>query len=113
MAADTSTKKPNYKVKKVEAIVVGTDVQARLFTLAPADIIPWHHHSACTDYYFVLAGALTIETRSPDDRHLVQAGGRHRLTPGTVHRISNRGAEDCEFVLIQGIGKPDWIEAEG
>jgi quercetin dioxygenase-like cupin family protein len=113
MAADTSTPKPNYNVKKVEAIVVGTDVQARLFTLDPFDVIPWHHHSACTDYYFVLRGALTIETRSPDGHHLVHVGSRHQLTPGTVHRISNGGAEDCEFLLIQGIGKPDWIKAGG
>jgi hypothetical protein len=41
-------------VKKIEAVAIGTDVQARLFTLAPADVIPWHQHSESTDYYFVL-----------------------------------------------------------
>ena len=113
MHADASTRKSNYNVKKVEAIVVGIDVQARLFTLAPADVIPWHHHSACTDYYFVLRGELRIETRNPDGRHLVRAGGRHQLTPRTIHRISNAQDEDCEFLLIQGVGKPDWIKAKG
>lgn len=112
MTTDAGTRKSNYTVKKVEAIVVGTDVQARVFTLAPSDVIPWHHHSACTDHYFVLRGALTVETRNPDGRHLLQISSRYHIRPGTIHRISNREAEDCEFVLIQGIGKPDWIGVE-
>ncbi len=32
-------------------------------TLAPDQTIPWHYHSEITDHYFVLTGALTIETR--------------------------------------------------
>ncbi len=101
-------RKPSYNVKKVEAIAVGTDVQARMFTLAPADVIPWHHHSECTDHYFVLRGALTIEMRNPDYRRVLQIGGRHQIRPGTAHLISNGGHEDCEFLLIQGVGKYDF-----
>jgi hypothetical protein len=40
MPPDGAPNKPNYNVKKIEAIAIGTDVQARLFTLAPADVIP-------------------------------------------------------------------------
>jgi hypothetical protein len=39
MPPDGAPRKPNYKVKKIEAIAIGTDVQARLFTLAPAEVI--------------------------------------------------------------------------
>jgi quercetin dioxygenase-like cupin family protein len=113
MPPDGAPKKPNYNVKKIEAIAIGTDVQARLFTLAPADVIPWHHHSESTDHYFVLRGALTIETRQPDDRRELKIGERHEIRPGTTHLISNRGAQDCEFLLVQGVGKYDWIKAEG
>ena len=113
MPTDGSPIKPNYKVKKVEVIVVGTDVQARMFTLAPADVIPWHHHSECTDHYFVLRGALTIETRNPETRRVLEIGDRHQIKPGTAHLLSNREAEDCEFLLIQGVGKYDWTKAEG
>jgi quercetin dioxygenase-like cupin family protein len=103
--------KQSYNVKKVEPIVVGTDVQVRMFTLAPS--IPWHHHTESNDHYFVLAGALTIETRNPDDRRMLKVGERHQIKPGTAHRLSNGGTEDCEFLLIQGVGKYDWIKAEG
>jgi quercetin dioxygenase-like cupin family protein len=108
----TEPRKP-YRVKKVEPIAVGTDVQARMFTLAPDDAIPWHQHSECMDHYFVLRGALTIETRNPDRRRVLEIGDRHQIRPGTAHLISNRGAEDCEFLLVQGVGKYDWIKAEG
>jgi quercetin dioxygenase-like cupin family protein len=104
---------PNYHVKNVETIVIGTDVQARQFTLAPAEAIPWHRHSECTDYYFVLRGVLTIETRNPDSLRVLNAGDRHQIYPGTAHLLSNRSADDCEFLLVQGAGKYDWIRADG
>ena len=34
-----------YKIKNVETVVKGTDVQVRLFTLAPGETIPWHFHA--------------------------------------------------------------------
>jgi hypothetical protein len=46
---------PGYTVKAIEPVAVGSDVQARLFTLASGEAIPWHFHSAVTDWYFVLA----------------------------------------------------------
>ncbi len=34
------SKTANYQVKNVEPVMIGTDVRARLFTLAPGDVIP-------------------------------------------------------------------------
>jgi hypothetical protein len=36
------TERSNYQVKRMEPVMVGSDMQARLFTLAPRDKIPWH-----------------------------------------------------------------------
>jgi hypothetical protein len=44
---------PPYKIKNVETVVRGTDVQVRVFTLAPGESIPWHFHRESSDYYFV------------------------------------------------------------
>jgi quercetin dioxygenase-like cupin family protein len=99
---------PNYQVKNVEAIVVSDDVQARVFTLAHGDVIPWHYHSESTDHYFVL----TIETRGPDHRRVLTIGERYKILPGTAHWISNESAADCQFLLIQGVGKYDWQKAD-
>jgi quercetin dioxygenase-like cupin family protein len=102
---------PNYTVKNIEPVVVGSDVQARVFTLAPRDVIPWHYHGESTDHYFVLRGELTIETRAPDTRQVLGVGERFKIEPGTAHCISNEAATDCQFLLVQGIGKYDWHAA--
>ncbi len=108
--ADSASSKPNYTVKNVEPVVSGADVLARVFTLAPGDFIPWHFHSESTDHYFVLQGTLTIATRDPDSERLLEIGNRHAIMPGTAHLVSNRGATDCRFLLLQGVGKHDWIK---
>jgi quercetin dioxygenase-like cupin family protein len=103
---------PDYQVKNVEPVAVGTDIQVRVFTLAPGDIIPWHYHSESTDYYFVLRGTLVIETRGPDHRYELNACERHNITPGTAHRICNGTSLECQFLLVQGVGKYDWHKAD-
>ena len=102
----------NYQVKSVEPVVVGTDIQVRVFTLADGDVIPWHYHSESTDHYFVLRGQLTIETRSSDHRHRLSIGERLKIPPGTAHRISNESTSECQFLLVQGVGRYDWHKAD-
>jgi quercetin dioxygenase-like cupin family protein len=41
-----------YTAKSIEPVTVGNDVQARLFSLAPGETVPWHFHSAVTDWYW-------------------------------------------------------------
>jgi quercetin dioxygenase-like cupin family protein len=105
-------RKPNYSIKQSETVVSGQDVQVRVMTLAPGQAIPWHYHSEITDHYFVFKGSLTIETRSPDATSTLAIGDRHQLVPGSAHRLSNRGIVDCQFLLLQGVGRYDWIKAE-
>ena len=110
---NSASGKPSYTVKDVELVMAGAQVQARVFTLAPGDSIPWHYHSEITDHYFVLRGTLIIKTRDPDREHELEIGDRHQIVPGTAHLLSNRGATDCQFLLLQGVGKYDWFKAEG
>ena len=110
MSEDPQPRKPDYPVKHVETVVAGSDVRARLFTLAPGEVIPWHTHNAITDHFFVLEGALTIETRGGDGDHTLAVGERYAVAPGKAHQTRNRGTNDCRFLLIQGVGKYDWIK---
>jgi quercetin dioxygenase-like cupin family protein len=105
--------KASYTVKNIKPVVVGTDVQARIFTLAPGEVIPWHSHSESTDHYFVLNGTLTIERRMPDDRRTLTIGERYEIPPRIAHTIANHGTGDCQFLLLQGVGRYDWIKADG
>ncbi len=99
----------HYAVKSVRPVMIGSDMQARLFVLAPGDTIPWHHHTGSSDHYFVLDGILTSLTRPPEEAHAVAAGGHYAIPPGTAHLITNRSATDCRFLLLQGVGSIDWV----
>jgi quercetin dioxygenase-like cupin family protein len=101
-----------YKIKNVETVVKGTDVQVRVFTLAPGETIPWHFHRDSTDYYFVLEGVLSISTREPTSTRTLSIGQSDKITPGTPHLIANGSAEDCRFLLVQGVGAYDWNAVE-
>jgi quercetin dioxygenase-like cupin family protein len=102
-----------YAVKSIEPVAIGSDVQARVFTLAPGEEIPWHFHSAVTDWYFVLEGTLSIETRAPTDRQLLAVGGRYQIAPKTAHLITNRSDADTRFLLVQGVGAYDFLRVGG
>ncbi|MBV8337090.1 MAG: cupin domain-containing protein [Alphaproteobacteria bacterium] len=102
-----------YAVKSIKPVAVGSDVQARLFTLAPGEMIPWHFHSEVTDWYFVLEGALSIETRAPADRRELAVGETYHIKPKTAHLISNRSPGDTRFLLVQGVGHYDFLRVGG
>lgn len=104
---------PGYAVKSIDPVAVGSDVQARVFTLAPGEAIPWHFHSAVTDWYFVLEGALSIETRAPRASLHLTIGERFSIPPRTAHLISNRSAADTRFLLVQGVGAYDFMPVGG
>jgi quercetin dioxygenase-like cupin family protein len=108
---NTASQSPHYSVKNVEPIMTATLAQARILTLGPRQIIPWHFHNEVADYYFVLCGNLTIATRDPDSKRELRGGEHHQINPGTTHLLSNQGAIDCKFLLLQGGGNYDWIEA--
>ena len=102
-----------YTVKSIEPVMIGSDVQARLFTLAPAETIPWHFHSAVTDWYFVLEGVLSIETRAPADHRELIVGESYHIAPKTAHLVSNRSEIDTRFLLVQGVGPYDFLRVGG
>ncbi len=113
MMAEPARRRENYTVKHIESVVKGSDVQARIFTLAPGQTIPWHYHRQNTDYYFVLAGVLSITTREPEEKTTsVPIGGTYKIAPGTAHLIENNRSTDCRFLLLQGVGTYDWVKAD-
>ena len=102
-----------YTVKSIEPVAIGSDVQARLFTLAAGETIPWHFHSVVTDWYFVLEGALSIETRAPADHRDLLVGETYNIAPKTAHLVANRSDADTRFLLVQGVGHYDFLRVGG
>ncbi len=101
-----------YQVKKISVIAKGDDVLVREYLLGPGDSIPWHHHTRVTDHYYCLEGVVLVETRAPDARRELNPGESATVTPPLAHHISNPSAQPCRFLLIQGVGKYDFIKEE-
>ena len=109
-----SESKPQpYKVREVRVVLKGVDVLVREFTLDPGEAIPWHRHSEVSDYYYGLDGTVVIETREPPARHEVGPGQRAIVSPPTIHHVTNPGARTGRFLLIQGVGRHDFVSAAG
>jgi quercetin dioxygenase-like cupin family protein len=101
-----------YKVRSIHVVAKSADVLVREYTLDPGETIPWHRHSEVADYYYGLEGRVVIETREPAARHELGAGQTASVTPSTVHQVSNPAKSPCRFLLIQGVGKYDFIREE-
>jgi len=99
-----------YKVRAIHVVAKGADVLVREYTLDPSEVIPWHRHSEVSDYYYGLEGVVVVETRGPDARHQVAAGQSATVMSPTVHRVSNGGKQACRFLLIQGVGRYDFVQ---
>src|SRR5947207_4313584 len=89
-----------YTVKSIEPVAIGSDVQARLFTLAPGETIPWHYHSAVTDWYFVLEGTLSIETRAPAAHHELAIGEGYHISPKTASLRQTRPHRHTRSIVV-------------
>jgi mannose-6-phosphate isomerase-like protein (cupin superfamily) len=112
MTGPAPAKPAPYNVKRIEPVMRGKDVQARVFTLAPNETIPWHFHRQCSDHYFVLEGVLSIATRGHNAvQTAISTGGSYKIAPETPHLIANHGTADCRFLLLQGVGTSDWNAA--
>jgi quercetin dioxygenase-like cupin family protein len=107
------TRPQPYKVRSIHVVAKGDDVLVREYTLDPGDVIPWHRHTHVSDYYYGLEGVVVVETRDPPARHEIAAGHVATVTPPTVHQVSNGGAQPCRFLLVQGVGKYDFVPAPG
>jgi quercetin dioxygenase-like cupin family protein len=91
----TEDQASNYHVKNVQPLMIDTDMQARLFTLAPGDAVPWHSHGEAADHYFVLDGELTV---SPG-RAVTNTPLRLSMSPGGRYGqgIQSRRSRELEF----------------
>lgn len=100
-----------YQVEKISLIAAGPDVQVREFNVAPGEVIPWHYHTALTDWCYCLEGVVAAEIQEADGslkRLMLKPGESCRIEPGQVHRLMNGGEGPCRYLLVQAGGKYDF-----
>ena len=57
-----------------------------------------HFHKQSRQFFFILAGTLTLEI--DDRRQVLLAHQGAEIPPGLHHRISNESADTAEFIVI-------------
>lgn len=107
--------KQPYQVQKVSVVVAGADIQVREFTVACGEEIPWHYHSAVTDWCYCLEGTVKAEiveagSTSRPKTLMLSPGQSCRVEPGFMHRLTNGGDSLCRYLLVQGGGKYDFFK---
>lgn len=95
-----------------EMILETADVRVRILTLTAGNATPWHRHSAVTDRMLGLSGALVVESRDPDEAFPLTPGDRCEIAVGRVHRVVNPTGEDARYLLVQGVGRYDFLALE-
>ena len=70
----------------------------------------WHHHSEVADYFVCLTGWVRVETQNPDATFSLHPGETAEVKPPHVHRVINVHEDRSVYLLVQGIGKYDFIK---
>ena len=109
MTADSDARP--YVVERREVVAQTDDLRVSVMTLAPGQEVPWHHHSHVTDTFYCLEGVLSVETRTPPARHLLDVGESCAVPPTTAHRVTGRDGGRARFLIVQGIGTYDFCPA--
>ena len=103
-----------YKVSSRKLVMEGKDMFVKEYTLAPGEVVPWHHHSNISDLFYCLEGDLLIELKDAfsgkaQEPIRLRVGESAKVDPGMAHQPTNAGAGVCRFVLIQGVGEYDFV----
>lgn len=99
-------------MKKEEIIIQTDEVKVRLMELQPEDVTPWHFHTEVTDHFFGVSGKIEVRMKNPDESVILDAGVRCQVEKGRVHQVVNLSKkESSRYLLIQGVGRYDFVRA--
>ena len=92
-----------------EVLLRTPDVQVRSMRLRPHEAVPWHLHTAVDDVVVCLHGLIEVRFREGGRRVTLSPGQRDRVPARTVHQVANLSGTDSEYLLIQGVGRYDFV----
>ncbi len=106
-AASTATEAPRAKV-----VLQTADVRIVEYTLQPGAGNPWHYHSQVSDRVYCLEGLIGVTIRQPSESLALRPGESCEISPKTVHHVKNAGDGISRYLLIQALGKYDFIRVD-
>ncbi|MGC8477853.1 MAG: cupin domain-containing protein [Acetobacteraceae bacterium] len=94
---------------KPRLVLQTADVRVVEYVMPPGTWHRWHRHSEVTDRFWCLEGTIAVEVRDPPRAERLIPGQSLTLAPGLVHRAGNPGDAVGRYLLVQGIGRYDYI----
>jgi mannose-6-phosphate isomerase-like protein (cupin superfamily) len=98
-----------YEIEKRELVAQAEGLRVQILTLAAGQCVPWHLHSDIADTFFCLDGPMAIRTRDPEGETILEPGEMHAVPARLAHYVSGTGGGPCRFLIVQGVGKYDFV----
>lgn len=92
-----------------EVILSTEDVRVRIMSLEHGSATEWHYHSSVTDTMICLQGPILVETQSPVEKFMLNVADKCQILPKRVHRVVNMSDGAAKYLLIQGLGRYDFL----
>ena len=109
MSDATNLRKPSERNYGLEHIAIGVDVRVSEQTFVDDQCVPWHRHTEVTDTFVCIEGVGRVQIRGKSEDVLVAVGHRYAVPAGVEHQVSSADGARCRMILIQGVGKADFI----
>jgi quercetin dioxygenase-like cupin family protein len=93
-----------------KVLVETADVRVVEDTLQPGDGNHWHYHSQVSDRVYCLEGLIGVNIQQPPKHLVLRPGESHEIPPKTVHYVSNAADGASRYLLIQALGKYDFVK---
>jgi quercetin dioxygenase-like cupin family protein len=87
------------------------DVRVVEYVLAPGARLGWHRHSEITDRFYCLSGTVRVDMRDPPETRVLAPGESCLVPVGRVHAAVNADGGVSSYLLVQGVGRYDFIAA--
>jgi len=104
-----SSPSPQYATDYRKRWMETADCCVTEFRVSPGQQSPWHFHTATSDLFYVLRGRLDILLAEPDETVQLHAGQSYQVPSGRVHQFVAGQAAGASYLLIQGVGTPDFV----
>ena len=100
-----------YDVDSVDIVVELPELVISEITISPGQEVPWHYHNNVTDTFYCLTGCTWVRFGDGGEAKL-KPGESVSVPPGMPHQVEVEGGESTRFLIIQGIGKYDFVPTQ-
>ena len=93
-----------------QEVVRTDDVLVRIMVLEEGAYTEWHYHTEVNDFFVCLTGKIWVEVKDPVEVNILHPGQRTEVKSPKVHRVINLNKAISEYLLVQGVGKYDFVK---